>query len=245
MQRVIVLQTLEKGYRRMFFGFVDGRLSIAGETIVAGGRISSQVKRASTIVLDSCVVELGVYRQILKPGVIENLSLRLMEVYNEAIAIIAQMTNLRALHLEPKNPDGLDFAPLAALINLETVSFESMPNFTDDDLLSVVANLTQLKTMCLKATGCTGRGLGILRSLESLNLDNTPASDQSLAELRSATLQSLSVVGTKVTVSGLISLDWTTLPNLRGLWVSYTTPRSEIQRFQSIHNRPVMEVDWS
>ena len=109
-------------------------------------------------------------------------------------------------------PDGLVDADLAVfrdLPDVETAELSNSPSITDNGLIHL-AGLSKLKTLYLYNTGVTGPGLrrlSCLRSLEGLDVSNSPFTDEGMALLgRFVNLKWLSLNNTRISNDGLRQL---------------------------------------
>jgi hypothetical protein len=124
---------------------------------------------------------------------------------------------------------GLSDEALAAIADLSDLRMLNLSNSgVDDESIAVVAELSQLRTLDLSMTSVTDAGLGHVgaaTSLRRLRLNHTAVTDQGLESLAALTnLQTLDVEGTSVTEAGAQRLK-TRLPHCEVWWGPNSSPQ--------------------
>ena len=186
------------------------------------GRFTVLVKKANSLYFKDCAVGLEIYQAAANAGTINIISAYNVGIAQEAFAVLGTMKSLRSFSGSGKtiNNDGV-----AALVVAENLCIVSLLEAdVDDDIFAHLVQVPKLFTLTLVGCpGVTGRGFPAVTgatNLTTLQVDNCPVEDAMLADLRSASLEELSLVGTLITMAGLNSIDYPkNLPALGQIWV--------------------------
>lgn len=159
------------------------------------------------VVISANVTDAGMVH-LEKLSGLRSLNLNGTKITDAGLERLRGLTALEELFLGGTQISDAGLANLTGLRSLRKLVLATTRSMTDValDHISRIASLQELD-VTYTSIGVTGRGLGLLKALQNLNLTGTPATDECLAQLAGAhALRTLNLMRTAITNRGLSEL---------------------------------------